>query len=375
MRSNGPDSSRSEPALSERQRVEGALGMTIALAVLFAPAAHAICPLNVRFTDNPPAVVWDNISGATSYEIQESFDNVTSRNYQADSSPFVIRRRSSSDVKVSYIVTAILSSNVLSLDATSEACRESAVMTLKSDPVFRALTRKAVIPIAGSGQGANGGRFKTSLTLSATGAAERGRVIFHPAGSAARPDDPSIPYVFNEGVGQELKFDDVVAAMGQSGVGSLDIVPDEGASDVLPAIDVRLYNETTVGTFGTAAPALLPFDFLQPPTLTLSIPASDSLFRVNVGVRTLTDTRATALVYGTNGHLRTFRNLAWPADYTILGTVAQVIGLAVDPGESVSIFFEGAAIPFYTRTENRTNDPDLFVGSGGKPGNVGAYVE
>ncbi|HEX7421236.1 MAG TPA: hypothetical protein VF505_15205 [Thermoanaerobaculia bacterium] len=351
------------------------VAVLIALAVLFAPVAHAICPLNVRFTDNPPTLVWDNVSGATSYEIQESFDNITSRNYQTDSSPFVIQRRSSSDVKVSYIVTAILPSSILSLDATSEACRESAVMTLKSDPVFRALTRKAVIPIAGSGPGANGGHFKTALTLSATGAGERGRVIFHPAGSAARPDDPSIPYVFNEGVGQELKFDDVVAAMGQSGVGSLDIVPDEGASDVIPAVDARLYNDTTAGTFGTSAPALPPFDFLQAPTLTISVPASDSPFRVNAGLRTLTDTRAIALVYGTNGRLRTFRNLAWPADYTILGPIAQVIGVPVDPGESVSIFFEGAAIPFYTRTENRTNDPELFVGSGGKPANVGAYVE
>jgi hypothetical protein len=349
--------------------------VALAFFVTLAPVAYAICPLNVRFTANPPTVVWDNIPGVASYEIQESFDNVTSRNYQTDSSPFVIRRRSSSNVKVSYIVTAILPSNILSLDATSEACRESAVMTLKADPVFRALTRKAVIPIAGSGPGANGGRFKTSMTLSATGAAERGRVIFHPAGATARADDPSIRYVFDEGVGQEMKFDDVVAAMGQSGVGSLDIVPDEGASDVLPAVDARLYNDTTAGTFGTAAPALLPFDFLQPPTLTVSVPLSDSQFRVNIGLRTLTDTSATALVYGTNGHLRSFRNLAWPADYTILGPIAQIIGMPVDPGESVSIFFEGAVIPFYTRTENRTNDPELFVGTEGKPGNVGAYVE
>lgn len=347
----------------------------IALAVLFAPAAYAVCPLNVRFTDNPPTVVWDNISGATSYEIQESFDNITSRNYNTDSSPFVIRRRSSANVKITYIVTAILPPNILSLGEASEACRETAEVTLKADPVFRALTRKAVIPIAGSGPGANGGRFKTSLTLSATGAAERGRVIFHPAGATARADDPSIRYVFDEGVGQVMKFDDVVAAMGQSGVGSLDIVPDEGASDVLPAIDARLYNDTAAGTFGTVAPALLPFDFLQPPTLTVSVPPTDSQFRVNVGLRTLTDTHAMVLVYGTSGRLRTFGSLAWPADYTILGPIAQIIGMPVDPGESVSIFFEGAVIPFYTRTENRTNDPELFVGSGGKPGNVGAYVE
>jgi len=55
--------------------------------------------------------------------------------------------------------------------------------------------------------------------------------------------------------------------------------------------------------------------------------------------------------------------------------MAQVIGVPLDPGQSVTIFFEGAAIPFYTRTENRTNDPELFIPSRVKSTNVGAYVE
>lgn len=347
----------------------------IVLAVVLAPAARAVCPLNVRFAGDPPTLLWDPLPGATSYEVQETFDNVTSRSYYPSSPSLRIRRRSSSDVKVTYIVTAILPSSILSLGDATEACRESATVTLKADTAFRAVTRKAVIPIAGSGAGANGARFKTSLKLTATLAAERGRVIFHPAGSAARSDDPSIRYVFDEGVGQEMDFDDVVASMGASGVGSLDIVPDEGASDVLPDIDARLYNETTAGTFGTAAPALLPFDFLQPPALSIRVPAADSQFRINVGLRTLTETHGTALVYGTNGRLRDFRGLFWPADFTTLTTIDQFIGAPVAPGESVSIFFEGSAIPFSTRTENRTNDPELMIPTRPRPVNVGSFVE
>ena len=347
----------------------------IALAIVLAPAAFAVCPLNVRFSDNPPTLTWDSIPGAAAYEVQETFDNITSRSYYPQTTSLRIRRRSSSSIKVTYIVTAILPSSILALGDASEACRESTIVTLKADPAFRALTRKAVIPIAGSGPGANGGRFKTSLKLAATVAGERGRLIFHPAGTTARADDPSIRYEFNEGVGQELQFDDVVTAMGGGGVGSLDIVPDEGASDLLPDVDARLYNDTTAGTFGTPAPALLPFDFLQPPALSVRVPASDSQFRINVGVRTLSETHATALVYGVSGRLRDFHGLVWPADYTTLTTIEQFIGVPVTPGESVTIFFEGPAIPFYTRTENRTNDPELLIPPRRRPLSVGSFVE
>ena len=347
----------------------------IAIAVLLAPAAQAVCPLNVRFSDDPPTLSWASIPGASAYEVQETFDNITSRSYYPQTTSLPIRRRSSSDVKVTYIVTAILPASILALGDASEACRESTMVTLKADPAFRALTRKAVIPIAGSGAGANGSRFKTSLKLTATLAGERGRLIFHPAGSVARGDDPSIRYRFDEGAGQELRFDDVVAALGASGVGSLDLVPDEGAPDMLPDVEARLYNDTTGGTFGTPAPALLPFDFLQPPVLSVTVPAGEAQFRINVGVRTLSETHAIALVYGVSGHLRDFHRLAWPADFTTLTTVEQFIGVPVATGESVSVFFEGSAIPFYTRTENRTNDPELMIPPRVRPVSVGSFVE
>ena len=50
-----------------------------------------------------------------------------------------------------------------------------------------------------------------------------------------------------------MQFDDVVAAMGQSGIGSLDIVPlnlfSLGDPGVLP-VETRLFNEAAEGTFG-----------------------------------------------------------------------------------------------------------------------------
>lgn len=350
------------------------LGSGIVLFLFFSTTALAVCPLNLKFADNPPRIVWDDV-GAKTYEVQESFDNfATSRNYFVDSPPFVIRRRVSGNVAAVYTVTALLESNVLSVGAESEGCTESVKVTLKADAAFRELTRKAVVPVVGSGAGANGGRFRTSLKLTAADIGSRGRIVFHAAGSVAGPNDPAIAYAFDS-IGDVKELDDVVEAMGQTGIGSLDIVPDEGASDVLPNIEVRLYDDTVAGTFGTMAPALLPYDFLQAPTMTLEVPPAGAAFRVNAGVRTLTDTRATALIYGTSGHLRDFRSLFWPAGTTTLGTISQFIGTPVGAGESVTLFFEGAAIPFFTRTENGTNDPELFIPPRDRAANVGSFVE
>jgi hypothetical protein len=341
--------------------------------ILITPRAHALCRLNLRVAGNPPTLLWDSIPGTTSYQVQESFDNfVNSRNYFIEDASFRIDRRASAPVKIFYRVTAMLGPNVLSVAPAADGCTEAIDFTLQPDPGFRTLTRKAIVPIAGSTPGAFGGRFKTSLKLVANGPDERGRIVFHPSGATAASSDPSIAYVLST-AGETLAFDDVVAQMGRSGVGSLDIIPDADASSVVPNVEARLYNDTASGTFGTFAAAVLPVDYLQAPTLSVKIPSAP--FRMNMGLRTLTDTRAKALVYGLNGRLREFRDLDWPPEYTVLGTVGQIIGMDVQPGEVVVVFFDGAAIPFYTLTENRTNDPELFVLRHTRSADVGSFVE
>jgi hypothetical protein len=337
------------------------------LFLALAPHVDAVCSLNLRLAD-PSTLAWDVIPGLTTYQVQESFDNYsTSRNYFTKATTFSMNHRASADTKIWYVVTAALDSRTLAVNPSAEGCTESLVVTLKADPEFRALTRKAVVPIVGSGPGAFGGRFKTSIKLTATSPVN-GRLVFHPVGSTASPDDPSMPYTIDSIT--PIIIEDIVAELGRTGVGSLDIVPDTNA---VPTVEARLFNDTTNGTFGTATPAFYPFDYLQAPTLNVTIP--DSQFRINIGVRTLRETKARALIYNVFGKLREFRDLAWPADYTIFGTVQQVIGADLRPGESVSLFFEGSAIPFYTRTENRTNDPELFVATPAHSTNVNSYVE
>jgi hypothetical protein len=345
----------------------------VLLFSLLVPAAHAVCDLNLRLAD-PHTLVWDPVAGIRTYQVQESTDNyATSRNYFITASSFKINRRASADAKIVYIVTAMLDSSAAFVGPAAEGCAEQLAVTLKADPDFRSMTRKAVLPIVGSGPGAFGGRFKTTLKLTSNGPDERGRLVFHPAGSIASPNDPSMAYGFDAGLGQTIVFDDIVAQLGQSGIGSLDIVPDPDAASAVPTIEARLYNDTPGGTFGTSTPAFYPFDYLQAPSLSFTIP--DAQFRINLGLRTLEPVNARILIYGLGGRLRDFTDVSWPAGYTIVGPVSQIIGREVAAGETIQMFFEGAAIPFYTRTENRTNDPELFVARPEQSTNVGSYVE
>ncbi|HSP16723.1 MAG TPA: hypothetical protein VLV78_18395 [Thermoanaerobaculia bacterium] len=345
----------------------------VLLVSLLAPAARAACTLNLRQADST-TIAWNAIPGINTYQVQESTDNyATSRNYFITAPSFKINRRASVDTKIVYIVTAMLDTSAASVGPAVEGCTEQLAVTVKGDPEFRTLTRKAVLPIVGSGPGAFGGRFKTTLKLTANGPDQRGRLVFHPAGAIESPSDPSILYSFDGGLGQTVVFDDVVARIGQSGVGSLDIVPDADAASTVPTIEARLFNDTPNGTFGTSTTAFYPFDYLHAPDLAFRIP--DAQFRINLGLRTLQAVSARVLIYGLGGRLRDFVDLSWPAGYTIVAPVSQVIGRDVVAGESVQIFFDGAAIPFYTVTENRTNDPELFVAQPSHSFNVGSYVE
>lgn len=341
--------------------------------MLTLPSFGATCILNLRLAD-PSTLVWNDVAGVKTYELQESFDSFKhSRNYLLNVPSFAINHRVSKDTNAAYIVTAIFDNKVLSVGPSSDTCTESLLITIKADPEFRSMTRKAVIPIAGSAAGAFGGRFKTSLTLTPTDGNQHGRIFFHPAGAVASSGDASTAYSFPNGFGQTVVIDDVGARFGESGPGSLDIVPDADSAPSVPNVEARLYNDTPIGTFGTTITALYPFDYLEAPTLTFHVPAGP--FRMNLGIRTFTATVAKALIYGTDGRLRDFADLYWPADYTILAPVDRILGKSVAPGEMVIVYYTGSAIPFYTVTENRTNDPEVFVARPAQSTDVGSYVE
>ncbi len=321
--------------------------MRLAAALLLLAPSIFACDLHVRQTSN--RLEWDRYIGAIGYKVTESLDEFRHEtNYPVNTTSFTIPHRVSESTHFWYQVDAVFDPNV-QIDG---ACHGAIEFTLQPDPQFRRMTRKAIVPIAGSTAGANGAHFRTSLQMTATAGNQHGRIVFHPAGIAS-DNDPSIRYSLG-GVLQTLQWDDIVTAVGSSGIGSLDIVPDDDAEPTTPSVLARHYADASSGTFGSFESAVLPIDFLVPPRMTVTVP--NARFRLNVGFRTLTATEVQALLYDTSGKLRGLKTLSLPADEFTLMPASDVI-----PGETIVFLCAGSAIPFYTMTENATNDPAVFV--------------
>lgn len=245
--------------------------------------------------------------------------------------------------------------------------------------------RKGIIPIVGSTAGANGAHFRTSLRIYAAPDAH-GKIVFHPLGTIASEGDPSMPYSFAPNahvVTDYLEWPDVVAAMGQSGLGTLDIIPDSNGGNFLPPVITRVYNDTPNGTFGTEAPLVLPRDYFyniyaasnqRPSGLVLSggrmtISPMGPNYRRNIGMRTLSDVDIVAVILRKDGRQETSAARTFPGDYSFMMPVEQFVQQMFGPSEApltsddgLSINASpGRAITYYTYTDNRTNDPTLVV--------------
>jgi len=321
------------------------------LTFLLAPALLAApCDLNVRAVpaDAPTSIEWNKYLGARSYLVTESPDDfVTTKSYEVPATSFTIPHRVSEATKFSYRVEAMFDPE----EVIDGACHGALSLTMQPDPEFRKMTRKVIVPIVGSVS-----RFRTWLRITSNAAGQRGRIVFHPAGVAS-DSDPSMRYEFS-GIRQSFSWDDIVATLGASGVGSLDIIPDDDSEAAPPSVLARHYTDASTGTFGSFEPAVVPFDFLNASPFTLG--ATDPRFRLNLGFRTLTATTVSALIFDATGHVRALKTVGYPADYFTLFPASQFVG-TIAPGETFTLSFAGSVIPFYTLTENGTNDPAVVI--------------
>lgn len=348
----------------------------IAALLLSFSTARAACIMDLRYENGE--VRWKPVPGAERYQVQESFnDFVTSRNFYTKSADFKVEHRVTYPINVRYRVTTELTvgAQALAVETTPTvaACTATITIPLDVDPEFRKLTGRAILPVVGSTPGAMGGQFKTYLKLTASVPGQSGRIVFHPAGKAAADTDPSRPFTFAS-TGDTLVFDDVVAEMGQSGIGSLEIIPDAAGEPIVPVIEARLFNDTSIGTFGTNAFPVYPFDYMAVDGLRIVMP--DSRFRVNVGFRAITDANVGVLIFGLDRRLRGNRGFTLPAGWMQMTSINDVAGGPLQPGEYIQLSFGGSVVPFYTITENRTNDPTLIVAPPRAGSlNVGRYID
>jgi hypothetical protein len=104
---------------------------------------------------------------------------------------------------------------------------------------------------------------------------------------------------------------------------------------------------------------VLPYAYLDGPVLEVPIP--DARFRVNIGIRTFTATTIKVGTYSAAGKLLGFRDVSFPAGWTMMTSATDLSREVLTPGASVTLLVDGSAVAFYTVTENQTNDPTVIL--------------
>jgi hypothetical protein len=215
--------------------------------------------------------------------------------------------------------------------------------------------REGVIPVAGSATGAFGSNFRTAVSLT-NGRNEpiAGKLVFHPAGRAGSPSDPSMPYSLAPG--QCLTLGDVVASIGATGLGSLDLVT---TSSYRPIVTARVFDDRGAsGTSGFTEELFAPADALQSSeTDSFAVPVDTTNFRMNLGVRTLdlpTTIRFTLVLPNGNTGNPVERTYL-PNSFEQIGAMV-VLGPLVDGGAIRARVITGSAFVYASTTDNRTND-------------------
>jgi hypothetical protein len=230
-----------------------------------------------------------------------------------------------------------------------------------------------IVPVAISSPGANSSVFRTSIQVRhsqdpAAGQAAPppviGHIVFHPQATIGTSSDPSFPFALS--AGSVLAIPDLLAAVGQTGLGSLDVLVSSGTA---PIAVTRVFNDGgPAGTFGFTEDLLKPADALNPGDRgILIVPPDTTQFRFNVGVRTLSAGATLTLTVRDSTGVKRSVTKAFPATYMIQDTAANFLvdattpqPLTLGPSDSITVHVvAGNAIVYGAFADNRTNDPSF----------------
>jgi hypothetical protein len=212
---------------------------------------------------------------------------------------------------------------------------------------------EGVIAAAGSLPGNFGSFFRTSLQIvSPGGGTSAGKLIFHPAGPQFSASDQAFPYTVSSGTG--VSYDDIVQTMGQSRLGTIDVISTNGFP---PLITARIYNDTAAGTAGFTEDLITPADVLHFGDTALLITPSDlTNFRANIGVRTFSAGATINVQYG----FRVQGNKDFPANTFQQFSLTGFGDTTPIPNEQIILsIVNGDAVVYLSTTDNRTNDSSV----------------
>jgi hypothetical protein len=222
------------------------------------------------------------------------------------------------------------------------------------------------VPVVGSTQGSFGSNFKTSVQLfnPSTTSVLSGKLIFHRAGTAGTLNDPAL--AFNVGPNEILALTDVLAAMNQTGLGSLDVVM--AAVSTPPIILSRVYNDQGAnGTSGFFEDFVAPVTGAGTRILTQGMqgfilaPIEPARTRLNIGIRSLSSGVTLVLqLEDATGHVLGATTKSYPQDTFEQQASEFYFGIPVSANQKIRVLITtGSAIVYGATTDNVTNDPSV----------------
>ena len=316
-----------------------------------APAQLTVPP--AATAGQPYSISWSAVAEATDYQVEESIDPTFTGATQVTATSASATFTHADPATFFYRVRA--HSKTTDCDTYSLWTTTSSVtITTAPLPVTR------VLAVVGSTPGAFGSYFRTSVQLyNATSLPIAGKVVFHTAGASGSPSDPSMTYSLQPG--KAVAWSDLLPAIGvATGLGTADVIADAGSA--FPVAAVRVFNDAgAAGTTGSSQELLRLEDALAAgQTGVIIAPADASKFRLNVGVRTLTQgVSMNVILRDAEGAVVKTVGRTYPATFFTQVTAAALLdGYTFTGGETLSFqVTEGSAFVYGSTTDNVTNDP------------------
>ncbi len=217
--------------------------------------------------------------------------------------------------------------------------------------------RDGIIAGAGSFKGATS-NFKTGMQIVNPGTIDiSGSLVFHPIGRPAGPFDPAYPYAIL--AHQSISIPDVVDAMGVSGLGSIDVVPNLSYA---PLIITHVFDDDGGGrAAGFTEPTVRPGDasVLQEGDEGWLLAPDDLVnYRMNIGVRSLSQgaTLAVTVLKPDGSIVGTFTRQLDPDEFE-QQPIKDYLNPNIDPNYAIVIdVVSGSAIVYGVTVNNATND-------------------
>jgi uncharacterized repeat protein (TIGR01451 family) len=218
---------------------------------------------------------------------------------------------------------------------------------------------RSVITVAGSTTGLFGSVFRTGFQLFNPGSPAMAATLrFHRAGVSGSDSDPITTIVVDPQT--VYNVDDLVASMGLSGIGSIDLFT---AGGFAPIAVTRVYGDAGVnGQTSITEELFKPEQALTKGQRgTIIAPHDATRLRFNIGVRTLeSGATLTATVRSPGGAILRTVTLTFGPTYFEQLAAAQQLGVTFNGDESVTYeVTSGAAIVYAAWTDNISQDPSL----------------